>query len=89
MAKVRVRLPVGVAGPGVPEILDCEGSTVAEALADCIAKEPRLKSRIFRRDGTPWVGVSLNGAGVSPETGLVAPVKDGDEIRLLPPAGAC
>ncbi len=88
MAKVLVRLPVGVVLPGLPTFMECEGATVAEALADCTVKEPRLKTRIFRQDGTPWVGVTLNGRNVTTETALTA-VEDGDEIRLLPIAGAC
>jgi molybdopterin converting factor small subunit len=88
MAKVRVSLPVGVVLPGLPPLMECEGATVAEALADCTAKQPRLKTRIFRQDGTPWVGVILNGRNVTTETALTA-VEDGDEIRLLPIAGAC
>jgi len=68
--------------------MECEGATVAEALADCAAKQPRLKTRIFRQDGTPWVGVILNGRNVTTETAQTA-VEDGDEIRLLPIAGAC
>jgi molybdopterin converting factor small subunit len=89
MSKVVVRLPVGVALPDGPESMECEGATVAEALADCAAKEPRLQGRLFRRDGTPWVGVSVNGRSVLPEAGPVTAIEDGDEIRLLPPAGAC
>ena len=88
MAKVRVSLPVGVVLPGLPTLMECEGATVAEALADCAAKQPRLKTRIFRQDGTPWVGVILNGRNVTTETAQTA-VEDGDEIRLLPIAGAC
>jgi molybdopterin converting factor small subunit len=89
MAKVLVRLPVGVALPGMPELIECEGATVAEALADCVAREPRLKTRIFRQDGTPGVGVTVNGRNVPPETGLAVAVADGEEIRLLPAVGAC
>ena len=44
--------------------MECEGRDVAEALADCVAREPRLKSRIFREDGTVWVGVFVNGRNV-------------------------
>jgi molybdopterin converting factor small subunit len=87
--KVLVRLPVGVILPGMPSLMECEGTTVADALADCVAKEPRLKKRIFRPDGTPWVGVSVNGRSLAPETGLVAAIEDGDEIRLIPAVGAC
>ena len=75
--------------PDIPAVIECEGATVAEVLADCAAKEPRLKGRLFRQDGTPWVGVSLNGGAVPPEKGPVTSVEDGDEIRLLPLAGAC
>jgi molybdopterin converting factor small subunit len=89
MAKALVKLPVGVILPGMPTSMQCEGATVAEALADCVAQEPRLAKRIFRPDGTPWVGVSVNGRSLVPETGLVAPIADGDEIRLMPAVGAC
>jgi molybdopterin converting factor small subunit len=88
MAKALVKLPVGVVLPGIQPLMECEGTTVAEVLADCIAQEPRLKNRIFRQDGTPWVGIVLNGRNVTIETALTA-VKDGDEIRMLPLAGVC
>ena len=88
MTKALVRLPVGVAPHGVPELMECEGATVAQALVDCVAREPRLKNRILRQDGTPWVGVTLNGQDVTTQIGTTT-VKDGDEIRLMPLAGAC
>ena len=88
MAKVLVRLPVGVVLPGMSPLMECEGATVAEVLADCTAQEPRLKSRVFRQDGTPWVGIVLNGRNVTTETSLTA-VENGDEIRMLPLAGVC
>jgi MoaD family protein len=65
--------------------LECDGETVAEALADCVAKEPRLKTRIFREDGTVWAGVFVNGRNVRQSSGLETRIEDGDEIRLLPP----
>jgi molybdopterin converting factor small subunit len=89
MPKALVTLPVGVTLPGLPTLMECEGATVAEALADCVAKEPRLKRRIFRPDGTLGVGVSVNGRDVPPEAGPVTAIEDGDEIRLLPAVGAC
>jgi len=65
--------------------MECQGRDVAEALADCVAREPRFKGRIFREDGTVWVGVFLNGRNVRQIAGLETPLSDGDEIRLLPP----
>lgn len=89
MAKVLVKLPLGVALSGMPTLMECEGATVAEALADCVAKEPRLEKRIFRPDGTPWVGVFVNGCHMPPEAGLVTTIEDGDLIGLIPAVGAC
>lgn len=85
MARAFLRLPVGIAGPGGVKRLECTGATVREALADCIAKEPRLQGRIFREDGSLWVGVFLNGKNVRQGAGLDSPLADGDEIRILPP----
>ena len=89
MPRVSVKAPLGVSLPGVPTRLECEGATVAEALADCVAREPRLKGRIFRQDGTLWVGVSLNGSALSQEAALGAGVADGDVIGLVPAVGSC
>ena len=65
--------------------MGCEGATVADALADCVAKEPRLRDRIYRADGSVWVGIFLNGKNIRQAGGLESPLSDGDEIRILPP----
>jgi molybdopterin synthase sulfur carrier subunit len=85
VARAVIRLPVGIAGAGGPVRMECEGATVREALADCVAREPRLESRIFRDDGTVWVGVFVNGRNIRQGAGMETLVRDGDEIRLLPP----
>jgi sulfur-carrier protein len=85
MAKAMMKLPPGISGRDGPRTLECQGRDVAEALADCVAKEPRFKARIFREDGSVWVGVFLNGRNVRQIGGLETPLADGDEIRLLPP----
>ena len=87
MARAFLRLPVGIAGTGGPSQLECQGTTVAEALADCVAKEPRLRSRIFKEDGTVWVGVFVNGRHVRQTGGLASPLTEGDEIRIMVPLG--
>lgn len=85
MAKAMMKLPPGISGRDGPRTMECQGRDVAEALADCVAREPRFKGRIFREDGTVWVGVFLNGRNVRQIAGLETPLSDGDEIRLLPP----
>jgi MoaD family protein len=85
VAKALIRLPVGIAGADGPARMECEGATVADALLDCVSREPRLKQRIFREDGTVWAGVFVNGRNVRQGGGLATHLNDGDEIRLLPP----
>jgi molybdopterin converting factor small subunit len=85
VARAVIKLPPGIAGAEGPAVLECEGRDVGEALADCVAREPRLRSRIFRDDGSVWVGVFLNGRNVRQADGLATPLSDGDQIRLLPP----
>ena len=89
MAKALVKLPLGVALAGMPTLMACEGATLAEVLADCVTKEPRLEKRVFRPDGALWPGVFVNGSSVSPETGLQIAIQDGDQIGLIPAVGAC
>ena len=85
MASVFVRLPVGLVGPGESPREQCEGHTVVEALNDCVARRPGLRSRIFRDDGSVWAGVFVNGRNIRQREGLHTLLTDGDEIRLLPP----
>ena len=85
MAQARVKLPAGLVGVDGPKELACEGRTVGEALADCIAKEPRLRPRIFREDGGVWVGIFLNGRNIRQADGMETLLADGDELRLMPP----
>jgi sulfur-carrier protein len=80
-----MKLPPGISGKQGPRTMECHGADVAEALADCVAREPRFKERIYREDGSIWVGVFLNGRNIRQIGGLAAPLTDGDEIRLLPP----
>ena len=84
MAHVHMKLPVGLAAGGKWR-LECEGATVAAALADCIEQEPRLRARIFRDNGSPWVGIFLNGRNIRQLAGLDSPLADGDELFILPP----
>jgi len=85
VARIFLKLPVGIAGPNGRSRLECEGTTVAEALSDCLETEPRLRSRIFRDDGSLWAGVFLNGKNIRQKDGLDTPLADGDELRVLPP----
>ena len=83
MAKVRVKLPLGVTYPDPQKELECEGATVEEVITAAIATEPRLEPRIYK-DGKLYVGVFVNDRNMRALGGLEAPVSDGDVIRVLP-----
>jgi molybdopterin synthase sulfur carrier subunit len=84
MAKVRVRLPLGVTYPEPQKDLECEGATVEDVVKAAIAAEPRLEPRIYK-DGKLYVGVFINDRNMRNLGGFEAPVADGDVIRIMPP----
>jgi len=85
VAKAYVKLPVGMTTPGGERGIECEATTVAEALDLAIAAEPRLKPRIFREDGRMWAGLFLNARNINALGGLDTPLKDGDTLSVVPP----
>lgn len=86
MAKVYVKAPGGLVGADGWLRLPCEGATVGEALADCVAKDPHLKAALFRQEGTLWVTVFVNGRNVRTlAEGMGSAVNEGDEILLVAP----
>jgi sulfur-carrier protein len=84
VAKVRVKLPLGVTYPDPQKELECEGATVEQVITAAIAAEPQLEPRIYK-DGKLYVGVFVNDRNMRALGGLEAPVSDGDVIRVLPP----
>jgi len=67
---------------GVRQI-DVSGSTVGECLKQLVEKYPRLKLRLFNRQGKLPKGVSIfiNGESAYPEE-LARPVHDGDKVYI-------
>ena len=84
MAKVRVKLPLGVTYPDPQKELEVEGDTVLEVVKAAIAAEPRLEPRIYK-DGNLFVGIFVNDRNMRSLGGLEGVVGDGDVIRIMPP----
>ncbi len=84
MAKVRVKLPLGVTYPDPQKELEVEAATVEEVLTAAVAAEPRLEPRIYK-NGRLFVGVFVNDRNMRALGGLTAAVADGDVVRVLPP----
>jgi sulfur-carrier protein len=85
MAKAFVKLPVGMLTAAGDRAVECEATTVAEALEQAIAAEPRLKPRIFREDGRMWAGVFLNARNINALDGVETALSDGDKLAVVPP----
>jgi molybdopterin converting factor small subunit len=85
VARVFVKLPVGMTTPGGKPEVECEATTVAEALDLAVAADPRLRPRIFRDNGKIWAGVFLNGRNITSRGGLGALLNDGDRLSVVPP----
>lgn len=85
MARVSVRLPVGMTTADGRRDVECDAATVGEALAQAVAAEPRLRPRIFRDDGRMWAGVFLNGRNINAREGVDTALEDGDTVKVVPP----
>jgi molybdopterin converting factor small subunit len=85
MAKVSVRLPVGMTTEDGRREIECDAATVGAALDQAAGEEPRLRARVFRDDGRIWAGVFLNGRNVNAREGLDTRLADGDKLAVVPP----
>jgi molybdopterin converting factor small subunit len=85
MARVVIKLPVGMRTADGRGELECEAATAAEALERAIALEPRLRPRVFREDGRMWAGVFVNARNVNALQGLETALSDGDKLAVVPP----
>jgi MoaD family protein len=69
-----------------------EGSTIGEILQTLVAEYPGLSGQVLNADGSlhKFVNVYVNDDDVRYLSQLDTPVKDGDEISILPAvAGGC
>jgi len=66
--------------------LSSEGTTVGEVIADIARRYPALASRLRDDEGNPYPYVIfyLNDEDIRHHGGFAAPVKDGDELSVVP-----
>lgn len=74
------------ASVGGVKTVDVDGSSVGDLLAALVARHPSLHSQLLTDDGelNRFVNVYVNGQDVRYLDGLATPVRDRDEVRLLP-----
>jgi len=65
--------------------VEVAGNTVQAALADLGAKYPAVAERIFQNGRVrPFINVYLNNEDIRYLDNLATPVKDGDEVAIIP-----
>ncbi len=90
---VDVRLPTVLRSQaGGRSTLPVEGSTIGEVLHALVSEHPGMQGQVFNDDGTlhRFVNIYVNDEDVRYLSQLDTPVKDGDEVSILPAvAGGC
>ncbi len=67
------------------QVAEVEGSTVGQCLDQLIKQFPGIEDVIFDKDGKLkyWLNIYVNRESCYPEE-LAKPVKDGDELDIIP-----
>lgn len=83
--KVRIPTPLRRLCEG-KELVEVEGKTLMEALQNLEDKYPGFKERLFEADGKlrRFVNIFVNEEDIRFLKGLATPLKDGDEISIIP-----
>ena len=84
---VAVRLPTVLRSQaGGRATVSADGSTVGEVLQSLVSEHPAMGEQVFNADGTlrRFVNVYVNDDDVRYLSALDTPVKEGDEVSILP-----
>ncbi len=82
--KVQIPTPMRQHTDGKTTV-EVSGGTVQAALADLGAKYPALAERIFQNGKVrPFINLYVNNEDVRYLDNLATPVKDGDEVAIIP-----
>lgn len=66
--------------------IEAQGATLGETIADVATRFPQLAPRLRDADGNPYAFVTfyLNDEDIRFTGGFAAPVRDGDEVTVVP-----
>ena len=92
---ILIRIPSPLRGfTNGQKTVEAEGSTVSEVLQDLNAKFPGIQDRLFdQKTGRPLINIYLNNEDIRVlnreegryETATNTPVKEGDQLSIIPP----
>ena len=85
MIRVRVPTPLRPMTGGKSEI-EMEGQTVAQLIENLGAAHPGLKERLYDEKGEVrrFINIYVNEEDIRFLTGTDTPLKDGDEVSIIP-----
>jgi sulfur-carrier protein len=83
---ITLQLPTVLAKLAATQTVEARGQTVGEAVADVAARYPALAPRLRDQAGNPYPFVTfyLNDEDIRFLGGFAAPVRDGDEVTVVP-----
>jgi molybdopterin converting factor small subunit len=81
---ITVHLPSSLTAPEPARDLELEATTVRDAVAQVVAREPRFAARILY-DDRPLVGFVLNGRQLRPSEALSTGLAHGDRLEFFSP----
>jgi len=66
--------------------IEAQGTTLGETIADVAKRFPQLAPRLYDTNGNPYAFVTfyLNDEDIRLTGGFAAPVRDGDEVTVVP-----
>jgi sulfur-carrier protein len=84
-AQVRIPTPLRRFTSGA-EAVSASGSTVAEIVDDMEKNHPGIKERICDKEGKVrrFVNIFVNGDDIRFLNNIATPVRDGDEVSIVP-----
>lgn len=83
---ITLQLPTVLAKLADAQTVEARGQTVGEAVADVATRYPALAPRLRDEAGNPYPFVTfyLNDEDIRFLGGFSAPVRDGDEVTVVP-----
>jgi molybdopterin converting factor small subunit len=81
---ITVRLPASLVAPEPARDFALEATTVGDAVAQIVAREPLIAPRVLFQ-GRPMVSFVLNGRHLRPSEALATGLAHGDRLELFPP----
>ncbi len=84
---IQFHIPTVLAGlADGQQVLEASGATLGDAVADIVARYPRLAPRLRDEQGQPYrfVVFYVNDEDSRFHGGFAAPVNDGDEVTVVP-----